>query len=224
MSFYSKNLRDGEQIISVIRRSWINNIFRYFLAFLLFIVPFFFMFPLLAWGIIGQIIFSLLLAVAVLYLLKLISLAYYNCLVITTQRLIDFDQKKTFERQVKETDFIDITEVSYKIKGLWQIISKSGTLAIKTKSSAETPLMIKNMSQPEKIQNLILELRDLAREEARIKNGQQAVRENYQEVLRKMKKEVGEDGLNRLMRSLTEENIVADEEEKKVDKDLEFLK
>jgi len=223
MPFYSKNLRDDEQIIAVIRRHWLTNLPKYILTFILFFIPFFFMFPLFNWGTAGQIIFSFLLAIAVFYLLKLISFSYFNCLVITTQRLIDFSQEKTLERQIREVEFPNIIEVGYKVKGLLQIISKSGNLEIRLASSPnDQPLVIRGISQPEKIQNLILDLKKLAEEESLLKSKQGNIRETYQEILSKIKKDIGQDGLERLLKSLDDDND--DKAENNKDKDLEFLK
>lgn len=207
MSFYTKNLRDDEQIIAIIRKNWITNLPRIFVVFILFLIPFFFMFPFFNWGTLGKIVFSILLAIAVFYLLKLLTLSYFNCLIITNQRLIDFSQTTSFERLVKETGFENITEVSYKIKGVLQMISKSGNLEIKLKSSfgKELPIIAKGINQPEKIQNLILDLKKLDQEEKELKNKQENIKETYRETLRKMKKDIGKDGLERLMKSLDDD-------------------
>ncbi len=224
MSFYTKNLRDDEQIIAIIRRNWLISLPKYILAFILFFIPFFFMFPLLNWNIFGQVFFAILLAVAFFYLLKLISMAYFNCLLITTQRLIDFSQTKIFERQIKEIDFADISEVSYKFKGILQNLFHSANLEIKLRTSADgPPLIIKHISQPEKVQNLILDLKKLDEEEKNIKNKQNQTAETYQEILKKIKKDIGKEGLERLIRSLD-----LDEDESKAERgeknNLEFLK
>lgn len=228
MSFYNKNLRDGEQIILIIRRNWLTYLPQIILVFILFFVPIFFMFPLLAWGQIGQIIFAFLLAIALFYLLKLLSLSYFNCLIITNDRLIDFSQNKTFERIVKETDFLNIAEVSYKINGFLQMISKSGNLQIKLKSSSQEPsLHIKGLSNPEKIQILILDLRRLAVEEQKLNEQQKGISETYQEILKKIKNDIGQEGIDRLLNSLKPENEEAEQTEEKegnFKKDLEFLK
>jgi len=187
------------------------------------------MFPLLAWGQIGQIIFAFLLAIALFYLLKLLSLSYFNCLIITNDRLIDFSQSKTFERTVKETDFLNIAEVAYKIKGFIQMISKSGNLEIKLKSSSQEPsLNIKGINNPEKIQILILDLKRLAIEEQKIHDQQKGISETYQEILKKIKKDIGQEGIDRLLKSINpEETLDTDEDEEEIkikEKDFEFLK
>lgn len=202
MSFYTKNLRDGEQIIEVIRKHWITNLFKYIIITLLILVPFFFMVPLFSLGLFGQIIFALLLAIGVFWLLKVISLNYFNCLCITTQRVIDFSQKENFERRVKEIDFVDIIEVSHKVKGL-QNLNKTGTVFIKTKAShGKNALIMRNISNPQKLQDLILDLKKLAIEENLIKQKQAQTQENYSELLNRMKKDIGQEGIDRLMRNL----------------------
>jgi len=221
MSFYSKNLRDGEQIIAIIRRNWLTYLPKIILAFILFFIPIFFMFPFLVWQTMGQIILTLLFAIALFYLLKLLSLSYFNCLIITTERLIDFSQNKTFERTVKETDFLNISEVSYKIKGILQMISRAGNLEIKLKSSGQEPsFTIKGISAPEKIQNLILDLKKLSEEENKIKKAHSAISETHQETLLKIKNDIGEEGIERLLQTLHSDKNDGEQKEK----DLEFLK
>lgn len=225
MPFYSQNLRDSEQIIAIIRRNWITSLPKILIIILLFFVTFFFMFPLLAWGIAGQIIFSLLLAIAVLYLLKFLVLSYYNCLVITTERLIDFSQKNSLERKVQEADFLDISEVSYQIKGILQILSRSGNLMIKIKGGGENPnIIIKGINTPAQIQNLILDLKRLAITEKEIQHTRSGVQESYREILAKMKSDIGREGLTRLMDSLSEKNDSETETKSKSNVDLDFLK
>lgn len=231
MSFYNKNLRDGEEIILILRRNWITYLPKIILVFILFFVPIFFMFPLLAWGQVGQIIFAILLAVALFYLLKLLSLSYFNCLLITNDRLIDFSQNKTFERTVKETDFLNIAEVSYKIKGILQMISKCGNLEIKLKSSNQEPsLNIKGISNPEKLQILILDLKRLAIEEQKIHEQQKGISDTYQEILKKIKKDIGQEGIDRLLRSINpEEHLefiedIKQTKNKNKEKDFDFFK
>ena len=220
MSFYSKNLRDNEQIIAIIRRNWLTYLPKIVLAFILFFIPFFFMFPLIAWGEIGQIILALLLALALFYLFKLLALSYFNCLIITTERLIDFSQNKTLERTVKETDFMNISEVSYKIKGILPMISRAGNLEIKLKSAGQEPgLIIKGVSSPEKVQNIILDLKKLAEEEMRIKKDRSVASETYQQILMKIKNDIGQEGIERLLNSLHSEKS-----SNKDENDLEFLR
>ncbi len=202
MPFYTKHLRDGEQIIEVIRKHWTTNIFKYIILIILICLPFFFMVPLFNAGMWGQIIFAFLLAVALFWLLKIISLNYFNCLVITTQRLINFSQAANFTRQVKEVDFVDITEVSYAIKGL-QHLTKTGSIFIKTKASQnKTAIKIEQLKQPQDVQRLILDLKKLAIEEDLLKHKQAQTQENYSEILQRMKQNIGQSGIERLMRNL----------------------
>jgi len=231
MSFYSSHLRDGEQIIAIIRRHWLTILPQIILCLFLFLVPFFFIFPLFDLGIAGQIIFSLLLGIAFLYLIKLSILTYYNCLIITTKRVIDFNQKKSLERRVQEADFLDIVDVSYQIKGLFQTISRSGNLMIKSKNSnAEPNIVIGGIRKPAQIQNLIIDLKKLAEEENKINNNRHQVQESYREILQKIKSDIGPDGVEKLLRNLKESE--SDEEENEKNKnnnhknniDLEFLK
>ncbi|HPI67457.1 MAG TPA: hypothetical protein PKZ16_02870 [bacterium] len=229
MPFYSSHLRDGEQIIAIIRRHWLTILPQIIICVLLFFIPFFFMFPLFDLGTIGQIIFSLLLGIAFLYLIKLSILTYYNCLIITTKRIIDFHQKKSLERKVQEADFLDIADVSYQIKGLFQILSRSGNLMIKSKNfGAEPNIVIVGIKKPMQIQNLIIDLKKLAEEENKINNNRHQVQASYREILQKIKADIGPDGVKKLLSNL--ESTTADQTDKdknknnKNDIDLEFLK
>lgn len=227
MSFYSSHLRDGEQIIAIIRRHWLTILPQIIFCLLLFFIPFFFMFPLFDLGIAGQIIFSLLLAIAVLYLFKLLILTYYNCLIITTKRIVDFHQKKSLERKVQEADFLNIADVAYQIKGLIQIISRSGNLMIKSKNSGSEPnIIITGIKRPVQIQNLILDLKKLAEEENKINENRHQVRESYREILQKIKADIGPEGVEKLLLNLNENESSTEDKDNlhKNNIDLEFLK
>lgn len=78
--------------------------------------------------------------------------------IITDSRIIVREQQSFFSKQVSETNFKEITDVTYKVKGFWATFFNFGTVYVQTASS--DPLKLTNIKKPGKIQKLILDLRE----------------------------------------------------------------
>jgi len=79
--------------------------------------------------------------------------------IITNQRLIDIDHKKIFNKITSEIFFDKVEEVICQTGGLNQILSRTGNLFI-TVSNSRSRLLIDNINQPYKIQQLLNQLKN----------------------------------------------------------------
>jgi len=80
-----------------------------------------------------------------------------NYFVISSQRIIDYDQQGFFNKKVSEIPFEKIRDLSFNSKGLWQTLYKYGNIRIQLMGS-ERPLVLYNIKDPEDIHRLLSEL------------------------------------------------------------------
>lgn len=84
---------------------------------------------------------------------------YFDTLVLTDKKIILLQQKRLFERQITETLYERIQDVTANYQGILQNILKYGSISIQT--AGETPnLSIKNLKKPQDINHLVLKLKD----------------------------------------------------------------
>jgi len=152
------HLKIEEEVLQVVRESLIPHIGKFGLLCLWFLVPFFFMFPLLQIGIFGIIAFGILILSAMILILRAYRIWAFTVLVITDLRIVDIDQKGLFDRVVTEAVFPEIEEVNYRTRGFFATIFRYGILKIKMHgSSADFEFhFVKNPSQ---VHDLINDLR-----------------------------------------------------------------
>lgn len=156
------NLKPGEEVVRVVRH-YVFVLWPKLLAVFLFLtLPFFFLFPLFKLGFWGVLFFLFLILFGLFYGLRTLIIWYYNAFIITNQRIIDIDQRGFFERVVSEASYEKVQDVSYRIKGVWQTFLHYGAVRIQT-AGASVELEIRNVKNPEKIQELISELAHLDR-------------------------------------------------------------
>jgi hypothetical protein len=122
----------------------------------LIVVPFFFLFPLMGWGLIGLAIFAGSIAVGVVLAIRVLFLWNADVLVVTNLRLVDVDQKGVLSRRVAEVAYDAIEDVSWQRKGVWQTIFRMGSVGVQTAGQASN-LDIQKIPHPDKLHDLILD-------------------------------------------------------------------
>ena len=154
---YTKILKENEELVKLIRRHPLVYFKPGLFALILLLLPFFLMFLLFKWETIGLVFFILLLIIGILAIVRLVVVYYFNVFLITNQRIILFVQHGLFDRNVSEVDYEKIQDISYRLKGFWQTLLKYGSLKIQIKNS-ESILYVKKITQPERIQQLLLKI------------------------------------------------------------------
>lgn len=77
--------------------------------------------------------------------------------ILTDSRVIIREQESFFSKKVSEAKYDDITDVTYQVKGFFATLFNFGTVFVQTPSS--DPLRLVNIGKPNKIQKIILDLR-----------------------------------------------------------------
>lgn len=82
--------------------------------------------------------------------------AYFNSVsVLTSQRILNIDQRGFFVRRITEAELSRIQDVSTEIKGVFPTIFGFGNVAIRT-ASKDTLIELRNISDPYEVQQAIV--------------------------------------------------------------------
>ncbi|MDD5252215.1 MAG: PH domain-containing protein [Patescibacteria group bacterium] len=164
----SIRLKEGEEVVAVVRRTPIVHLPRLAAALLLISAPFFFMVPLfgMRWRWLGVTVFAASIALGLYLALRGFVIWFWNAFIITTRRIVDVDQRGLFERAVSEATYDKVQDVSYHVKGVWQMLLGYGTLFVQT-AGAQATLELDGVRRPKDIHHVISETmaKNLALEE-----------------------------------------------------------
>jgi uncharacterized membrane protein YdbT with pleckstrin-like domain len=195
-SHFTRNLKEGEELIEIVRRYYLSYLWQAIVALVFVLLPFFLMFPLFRWGWFGVVIFFGLLIFGIIFGIRQTLIYFMNALVITNQRIIDFDQRGLFNRVVSEATYDKIQDVSFSIKGVWQTLFHYGDLSIQTAGNQIT-LEISSIANPHRVQDRIVDLQNQASEPT--EKDLSAV--ELLDMVTKIKQGIGEEAFSRLTRS-----------------------
>jgi hypothetical protein len=158
MSYFTRNLKDDEEVIRLIKHHDLSYCFSGLLSLIALLLPFFLMGLFFRWGKIGFIIFAIFSIFGLWAIIRFLVVRHYNGLLITDRRVILFKQKGFFDRQVMEIEYDKIQDVSYRFKGISQTLFRYGTLNIQVQSS-ESVIKAEKIPRPESVQDLIKDIR-----------------------------------------------------------------
>ncbi|MFA5029996.1 MAG: PH domain-containing protein [Patescibacteria group bacterium] len=153
-SYLARQLRDGEELLTVVRRSPIAHLWGWVTGTLFIIAGFFFLYPLIHQGVWGRIVFAFLLVAGAVILVRTIILHRMNVFVLTSERVIDIDQRGMFSRVVSECLFQNIQEMSFSVTGVLGTVAHVGTLMVHT-AGDRADLHISGIKDPQRVQELI---------------------------------------------------------------------
>jgi len=153
-TYLERQLRDGEELLTVVRRSPVAHLLGWIIGTLLIIAGFFFLYPLIHQGVWGRIVFAFLLIVGVIVLVRTIILHRMNVFVLTSERVIDIDQQGMFSRVVSECLYQNIQEMSFSVTGVLGTLAHVGTLMVHT-AGDRADLHISGIKDPQRVQELI---------------------------------------------------------------------
>jgi len=147
-------LRDGESVAAIVRNHWLSYAWSFFLAAFFIALPFFLMIPLFRYGNLGFGLFGLLVTVGLIVGIRTTHVWYWNAFIITSDRVIDIDQRGFFERVVSEASYDKIQDVSYKVKGVVGTVLNIGAITVQT-AGTNSDLELSEVHEPQEVQHLI---------------------------------------------------------------------
>ena len=151
-------VKDGEEIKDIVRRHGLTLVPGLFVAFLCIVVPFFFLFPLFAWGIFGVAVFLVAVILGIVIAIRTFLLWDADVLIVTSLRVVDVDQRGVFTRIVSEAPIPSIQDVSWTRKGIGQTILRMGTLRIQ-QTGMQSAIEARDIASPERVCEGINDLR-----------------------------------------------------------------
>lgn len=189
-------LNEGESVVKIFRQSKFVLSFNLLIPILFILAPFFLLFLLFSYGKWGVYVFAFTLTLGLLLLIRQFVVWKFKTLIVTTDRIIDIDQKGLFKRTVSNILLSKIDDVFYKINGPIQVLAKIGNLYI-TMAENKGGLELKNISRPQRAQQLILQLKsDTLKEKF---NTTKLSAEELVELVKRIKTGIGEKKFNQII-------------------------
>ena len=150
------NLREGEEIVEVVKPSPLNYFRYYFLAFIIIISASFCVFWLIRQGIYGTVV----LGACALASLALVFRAYRrqaaNIWVLTTERLIDLDRQGIFNQTITQIEFEEAGDVYLRRRGSDVLFGLGSVVVVSPDDGLEFSLS--GIRQPKIVADFIAEL------------------------------------------------------------------
>ena len=151
-------LKPREEIERVVRASLLALGPKFLLLGLLFVVPFFFLFPLFKQGTFGIVLFIVLVSFAALIIWREYFKWIRTVLIITTKRVVDVEQRGFFYKVVSESQHLQIDEVTYAKKGFLETVFRFGTIKLHMRGEG-ADIEFERVPRPELVYDLINDLR-----------------------------------------------------------------
>ncbi len=196
-SYFEKRLQTDEEIVAFVRPFGIVYFWWFLLALLLILGAFYYLFLLLNSGTIGKIVFISVFLLGIFVLIKTLVVWRFTAVVITTKRIIDFDQQGIFSRTISEAPFSNIQDISLEQKGFWSVVLKFGTIKVQT-AGTQNVLELQYVRYPRKLHDLLVELHQRYSQKEPAKDDEQGPISDprlykFLQILEQAKAEVGEE-------------------------------
>jgi hypothetical protein len=164
--YHFKDLGSEEEIIKVLHRNWFY-LFQQF--FLIFVIMLFFVGSIFAVPIFFPNIIAAQYAASVAFMENLMMLAiwiygfliwvdyYFDIWIITSERVINIEQRGMFTRKVSELRFAKIEDITTEVKGFLPTVINYGDVKIQT-AAEEAEFLFRTVSDPYEVKNIIMGL------------------------------------------------------------------
>ncbi len=151
-------LKESEKVKLFVRRHPMTLLSGLFVATVLIVIPFFFIFPLFSFRMPGVAVFLASVLLGIIVALRAFLLWDSDVLIVTSDRLVKVDQKGVFSRFVTELAMGSISDVAWKKHGVVDTLFSVGSLSVNSPAVSKT-IEITRMSHPDRLHGLINDLR-----------------------------------------------------------------
>ena len=160
-SYFKQNLRAGEEPILLLRQHWASFLWPVgrTVLFIGLTLPFLAGIFSYSWLTIAVIIWW---AVSAVWLIISWFTWYFNLTLVTSQRIIDIEQRGLFLRRVREAPHEWITEVTFEIKGLLATLFGYGNVYVNL-GGEKKPICIEAVATPEIVNDKLSKVQEFAR-------------------------------------------------------------
>ncbi|MFH0818707.1 MAG: PH domain-containing protein [Patescibacteria group bacterium] len=153
---FNRKLKADEEIIAVIKQYPLTQFWSYLFSLGLVVLAFFLLYPLLQWGLKGMAVLIVLAGGGVLLTVRKFLVWSLNVFLITSRRIIDFNQLGLFYCAVTEVNFENVQDISYNKKGICPTIFNYGDIVVKTASNQSNLEFVK-VHYPADVQQIIVD-------------------------------------------------------------------
>lgn len=159
-SYFKQNLREGEEPVLLLRQHWGSFLWpvgRTIICVGVTIpfLPYIFTY---SWLTVAVIIWW---SVSVIWLLVSWFTWYFNLTLVTSQRIIDIEQRGMFLRRVREAPHERIVEVTFEIKGLLATLFGYGNVYVNL-GGDKKPIVIEAIETPEIVKDKLSKVQEFA--------------------------------------------------------------
>ena len=164
--FHFKELHQDEEIIKVIHRNWFYLFQQFFFLIVIVVVFVFGIFfaPIFFPDLIGKIDKAVLLFAQNFFMLAIWLFGfmiwidyYFDIWIITSERIINIEQKGMFARKASELRFQKIQDITAEVTGFLPTILNYGDVRIQTAGTTEE-FIFRTISNPYVVKNIIMDL------------------------------------------------------------------
>lgn len=156
--YFSHKLKDDEDVVMFIRKHPATFLVPFLKAAIFIAIPFALMKYLLMNKWLSLVFFGLLIIGFVILLYEWFTW-YLDSYLITNQRVIRIKQKGLFSREVRETPYEKIQEVTCKIEGVLATVFNFGSVFVHTMVSKD-PLVLASIKRPQEVKEKIIEIQE----------------------------------------------------------------
>lgn len=175
-------LSEDEEIIDIIQQSLISIWYKFIIAIILILLPFFLMFYLISQGPVGSSVFVAMILLSIFYCFREWYLWNRNAVIVTNFRIIDNDQHGLFHRGVSEVTHEKIQDISFQSQGIFRTVFGIGHIMIKT-SVPDLKLGIFNVSSIQEVcARLSKTVEQIGGEPIKVNNIKEDVQESDQDI------------------------------------------
>lgn len=175
--YHFKDLEDGDEILHVYHRNWFYLFQQFFLMLLMTIVfaAGVFYLPALFPEMLNNyrtatLFFENIIMLAIWIFGFMIWIDYYfDVWIITSQRIVNVEQKGLFTRKVSELRYEKIQDVTTEVNGFIPTIINYGDVHVQT-AGEEGEFLFRTVSDPYQIKNIIMELQKKKEESSSVEN------------------------------------------------------
>lgn len=181
--YHFKDLNGSETVVKVLHRNWFYLLEQFFLVFVIggvFVAGLFYaplLFPKMFLGEYKAVMAFMenffMLAVWIYSFLIWVDY-YFDIWIITTERIVNIEQKGMFTRSVSELRFAKIQDITTEVTGFLPTVINFGDVKVQT-AGEESEFIFRTVSDPYHIKNVIMELQ---------KKAEIAKTENFGEMIR----------------------------------------
>src|SRR3989339_748235 len=150
----------NEQLLTVAHTTAVSHLPWIFFLLVWICAPFFFLFSLWEFGWMGRLVFGGLFLSGLFLAWRTWFSWQHTCLIMTDRRVAVVTQRGFFDRTISESSYTDIQDATVRVKGIFSTLFRYGTIRLERKGTTASPLEMRRLRHPARIQALVHEIRE----------------------------------------------------------------